>query len=135
MIRSEDPRFLLDGESEAPYVESDLVRPLSIYGKSKWWGEQATRERKPDELRTLAYDDAFAGGSAAFLRMLDPRLRLIRELLAPRDELCAWSASRTAEPPRKNSSAAAPATRRTFCETRGKNQVAASAPSCRMLSE
>ncbi|MCB9751658.1 MAG: site-specific DNA-methyltransferase [Myxococcales bacterium] len=44
-------------------------------------------DERPAELRTLAYDDAWRGGLAGFLRMLDPRLRLLRRLLAPRGSL------------------------------------------------
>jgi DNA modification methylase len=39
------------------------------------------REGDEAELRLPAFDDAWDGGLAGFLRMLDPRLRLIRELL------------------------------------------------------
>jgi DNA modification methylase len=39
------------------------------------------------ELRLPAFDDAWDGGLAGFLRMLDPRLRLIHQLLAPTGSL------------------------------------------------
>lgn len=39
------------------------------------------------ELRLPAFDDAWEGGAAGFLRMLDPRLRLIHQLLAPTGSL------------------------------------------------
>jgi adenine-specific DNA-methyltransferase len=40
------------------------------------------REGDEAELRLPAFDDAWDGGLAGFLRMLDPRVRLIRELLS-----------------------------------------------------
>lgn len=35
--------FIFDGNASRPYSEEDPVRPLSIYGKSKWEGEEAIR--------------------------------------------------------------------------------------------
>ncbi len=32
--------YVFDGEKGAPYVEDDLAKPLSVYGASKWAGEQ-----------------------------------------------------------------------------------------------
>ena len=37
--------FVFDGRKQGPYLETDRVSPLSIYGKSKASGELATRER------------------------------------------------------------------------------------------
>ncbi len=45
------------------------------------------REGDEAELRLPAFDDAWDGGVAGFLRMLDPRLRLIHQLLAPTGSL------------------------------------------------
>lgn len=45
------------------------------------------RQGTEAELRLPAFDDAWDGGLAGFLRMLDPRIRLIRELLAPTGSL------------------------------------------------
>lgn len=45
------------------------------------------REGDEAELRLPAFDDAWDGGLAGFLRMLDPRLRLIHQLLAPTGSL------------------------------------------------
>lgn len=49
----------------------------------------ALARKLPDaaELRLPAFDDAWTGGVAGFLRMLDPRLRLIHALLGPRGSL------------------------------------------------
>ena len=33
--------YVFDGQQDRPYVESDVPRPLNVYGASKWAGEQA----------------------------------------------------------------------------------------------
>jgi dTDP-4-dehydrorhamnose reductase len=33
--------FVFDGELDRPYVEMDIPNPISVYGASKWHGEQA----------------------------------------------------------------------------------------------
>jgi dTDP-4-dehydrorhamnose reductase len=36
--------YVFDGRGQRPYLEHDPVAPLSAYGRSKWFGEQAVRE-------------------------------------------------------------------------------------------
>jgi dTDP-4-dehydrorhamnose reductase len=61
--------FVFDGLQEGPYVESDLARPLSAYGRSKLEGERAVLAVMPEALviRTAAlfgvHGTARAGGS------------------------------------------------------------------------
>ena len=35
--------YIFDGKQERPYLEDDSANPLSVYGKTKWEGEQAIR--------------------------------------------------------------------------------------------
>jgi len=37
--------YVFDGAKEGPYTEDDPVAPLGVYGRSKWEGEEAVRER------------------------------------------------------------------------------------------
>jgi dTDP-4-dehydrorhamnose reductase len=42
--------FVFDGKKRMPYIETDPVSPLNIYGKSKAEGEQAVRLNIPEHL-------------------------------------------------------------------------------------
>ncbi len=42
--------FVFDGKKKMPYIETDPVSPLNIYGKSKAEGEQAVRLNIPEHL-------------------------------------------------------------------------------------
>lgn len=36
--------YVFDGSKSEPYIESDAVSPLGVYGSSKWQGEEAVRK-------------------------------------------------------------------------------------------
>ena len=40
--------FIFDGRQSRPYREADAANPLSVYGRSKWEGEQAVRAVLPE---------------------------------------------------------------------------------------
>lgn len=42
--------YVFDGASRTPYREQDPAHPLSVYGASKWAGEQGVREECPRHL-------------------------------------------------------------------------------------
>lgn len=42
--------YVFDGEKKLPYIEFDKPNPLSIYGKSKLFGEEYTKEFNPNHL-------------------------------------------------------------------------------------
>jgi len=41
--------YVFNGESDMPYLESDVVNPISIYGQTKLAGEQAVLEAMPTD--------------------------------------------------------------------------------------
>jgi adenine-specific DNA-methyltransferase len=57
-----------------------------VFSVSTRVGEGVGR-RPPPEVHAPAYSDRWEGGTAGFLAMLDPRLRLVRELMAPHASL------------------------------------------------
>jgi len=42
--------YVFDGTAASPYRESDTANPQSVYGASKWAGEQAVRELHPQHV-------------------------------------------------------------------------------------
>lgn len=42
--------FVFDGKQSRPYREEDEAHPLSVYGRSKWEGEQAVRTALPEAI-------------------------------------------------------------------------------------
>jgi dTDP-4-dehydrorhamnose reductase len=42
--------YVFDGRGQRPYREDDPANPLSVYGRSKWEGEEAIRARLPKHI-------------------------------------------------------------------------------------
>lgn len=42
--------YVFDGEQDTPYIETDLPTPNSVYGKSKWEGEESLRSIHPEHI-------------------------------------------------------------------------------------
>ena len=42
--------YVFDGLKQGAYVESDLPNPMSVYGRSKWDGEEAVRRVQPQHI-------------------------------------------------------------------------------------
>jgi len=42
--------FVFDGKHSRPYREEDDTRPLGVYGRSKWEGEQTVRAVLPEAI-------------------------------------------------------------------------------------
>lgn len=67
--------YVFDGRKSEPYTEDDPVDPLGVYGRSKWAGEQAVRERLARHL-ILRVSWVFGVQGHNFVKTM---LRLMRE--------------------------------------------------------
>lgn len=77
--------FVFDGSKREPYVESDPVGPLSVYGETKLRGERAALAEHPDGtwiVRTAwVYDEQGANFPRLILRLAETRdvLRVVED--------------------------------------------------------
>jgi dTDP-4-dehydrorhamnose reductase len=77
--------YVFDGEQSSPYRTNDRVNPLSVYGRTKWRGEEEARGRLPEAstiVRTSWLYSAF--GTNFVRRMLElmgrvPNLRIVSD--------------------------------------------------------
>ena len=74
--------YVFDGEKGAPYVESDRVHPISVYGASKLAGEEAVRRANPHHfiVRTAWLYGPAGKNFALSIRAAaarEPRLRVV----------------------------------------------------------
>ena len=72
--------YVFDGRKREPYVESDVVGPLSAYGRSKLAGERAVASAAPDAHTIVRSSWLFGAHGKCFPKT-------IRRLAAERDEL------------------------------------------------
>jgi dTDP-4-dehydrorhamnose reductase len=72
--------YVFDGAKRSPYVESDPVRPVSAYGRSKLAGETAVADAAPDAHTIVRSSWLFGTGGPCFPKT-------IMRLAAERDEL------------------------------------------------
>lgn len=67
--------YVFDGTKQGPYREDDPAAPLGVYGRSKWEGEEAIRQRLSAHL-ILRVSWVFGIGGQNFVKTM---LRLARE--------------------------------------------------------
>ena len=67
--------YVFDGTSSRPYLETDPVAPLGVYGHSKWEGEEAVRQRLHHHL-IIRVSWVFGAHGKNFVKTM---LRLARE--------------------------------------------------------
>jgi dTDP-4-dehydrorhamnose reductase len=67
--------YIFDGTQFGSYVEEDVARPLSVYGRTKWEGEEALRARHAKHL-IFRTSWVFASRGKNFVRTI---LRLAKE--------------------------------------------------------
>jgi dTDP-4-dehydrorhamnose reductase len=67
--------YIFDGKQDVPYLETDLVKPLNVYGASKWAGEVAVQESYPQAM-ILRVSGVFGVQGNNFVKTM---LRLARE--------------------------------------------------------
>jgi dTDP-4-dehydrorhamnose reductase len=67
--------YIFDGTNQKPYREDNAANPMSVYGKSKWYGEKAVREQCADHL-IVRLSGVFSEFGNNFLKTI---LRLAKE--------------------------------------------------------
>jgi len=68
--------YVFNGESDIPYLESDVVNPINIYGKTKLAGEQAVLETMPTDATIIRTSWVYSEYGNNFV---DTMLRLGKE--------------------------------------------------------
>jgi dTDP-4-dehydrorhamnose reductase len=66
--------YVFDGLKHQPYLETDKVNPQSVYGKTKWQGEEALRQHKKHIIFRTSW--VFSSHGQNFLKTI---LKLIQE--------------------------------------------------------
>jgi dTDP-4-dehydrorhamnose reductase len=66
--------YVFDGLKNEPYVETDQTNPQSVYGKTKWKGEEAVRNYKKHIILRTSW--VFSSHGQSFLKTI---LKLIQE--------------------------------------------------------
>lgn len=85
--------YIFDGTNPAPYTEEDAAHPLSVYGRTKWEGEEALRSRQPKHL-IFRTSWVFAARGKNFARTI---IRLAKETDTLNVVADQWGAPTSAE--------------------------------------
>ena len=85
--------YVFDGTKPEPYEEGDQANPISVYGRTKWVGEEAIRSRH-DRHMILRTSWVFASRGKNFIKTI---LRLTKEKESLRIVADQWGAPTSAE--------------------------------------
>jgi dTDP-4-dehydrorhamnose reductase len=66
--------YVFDGLKKEPYIETDQANPQSVYGQTKWEGEEAVRQRKKHIILRTSW--VFSSHGQNFLKTI---LKLVQE--------------------------------------------------------
>jgi dTDP-4-dehydrorhamnose reductase len=66
--------YVFDGLKHEPYIETDIVNPQSVYGQTKWQGEEGVRNHKQNIILRTSW--VFSSHGQNFLKTI---LKLIQE--------------------------------------------------------
>jgi len=78
--------FVFDGSQQSPYDEEVIPRPLSVYGRSKWDGEQAVMQEVDDHV-IVRTSWVFGGQGPGFVNAVLARGRDGRPLQVVTDQI------------------------------------------------
>jgi dTDP-4-dehydrorhamnose reductase len=80
--------FVFDGQQATPYTEFDPPHPLSVYGRSKWMGEQIVRQLTPRHF-IVRTSGLFGPGGKSFVSAILAKAQRERPLEVVADQVCA----------------------------------------------
>lgn len=66
--------FVFDGQKDSPYIELDKPNPMSVYGRTKLYGERAVAEASSDAI-TLRTSWLYGTDGACFVRNIVEQIR------------------------------------------------------------
>ncbi|MCP4453324.1 MAG: dTDP-4-dehydrorhamnose reductase [Planctomycetes bacterium] len=78
--------FVFDGQGDQPYAETDSPNPISVYGASKWQGEQAL-ERSGCDYCTVRVQWTYGHGGTNFVKKICERARTQGQLKVVDDQV------------------------------------------------
>jgi len=62
--------YVFDGRATAPYKESDIPNPQSVYGRTKWDGERAILEIAPPDTAIIRTSWLYSGHGSNFVKTM-----------------------------------------------------------------
>lgn len=79
--------YVFDGESETPYLESDEVNPINVYGASKLAGEQAILKGNPKNSIVIRTSWLYGNSGKNFVKTILQKSEELDELSVVKDQV------------------------------------------------